>query len=119
MSFSDLANNVSFHQHVIGHIDDSILILTFRYNETVEKVLREAQESLTIWQKVLQITGGDLEISKCIFSFLGLKLEKGGRVIVKIKDFEGDIIMTNKVYNIQVDKKIFEATEADFFWRTY
>ena len=107
-----LFNKVHFHQYVIGYVDDNTFILTFRNNETAEEVLHEAQEELTIWKKLLQITGGNLELNKCVFLFFGWKLGNGYQETVEIKDSPGDIIMPNKVDNIQVAIKRREATEV-------
>ena len=65
--FNNPANNVHFYQYVTGYVDINTLLLTFRDNERAEEMLQEAQEAMTIWQKVLQITGGDLELRKCFF----------------------------------------------------
>ena len=51
----------------------------------------EAQAALTSWKKLLQITGGDLALEKCVYSFMGWKNEKGKEVLGSIRDHPGTI----------------------------
>ena len=65
-SFSDSAHLVHFLQWVVGYVDDNSLILTFRDGQNIEEVLSEAKKALSSWQKLLQLTGGDLALEKCV-----------------------------------------------------
>ena len=52
-SFEDPAQVIHFIQWVVGYVDDDPFILTFRYNQTTEDALLEAQRALTSWRKLL------------------------------------------------------------------
>ena len=78
-SFQDSAHLISFLQWVVGYVDDNSLILTFRDGESITEVLRAAHQALSSWQKLLQITGGDMALEKmCIFSH-GVASQTGQR----------------------------------------
>ena len=80
-SFEDPAQAIHFIQWVIGYVDDNSLILTFRGNQTTAEALSAAQAALTSWRKLLQITGGDLALEKCVYSYMGWEHKKGKEVL--------------------------------------
>ena len=80
-SFKDPGHLLHFLQWVVGYVDDNSLILTFRDGEPIEEVLQEAQTALASWQKLLQITGGDLALEKCVYSVMGWTHKKGKEVL--------------------------------------
>ena len=85
--YSDPTVKHIFHQHVIGYIDDNTLIFSFRRGESVATVLQEAQIALALWKKSLNITGGDLALEKCLYSYMGWVHKKGEECVGKIEDF--------------------------------
>ena len=58
-----------------------------------------AQHALTSRRKLLQLTGGDLALEKCVYSYMGWKNHKGGEILgsktelpgaIQIKENSGD-----------------------------
>ena len=78
-SFQDPARLISFLQWVVGYVDDNSLILSFREGENITEVLKKAHRALSSWQKLLQITGGDLALEKSVFSVMGWQHKKRQR----------------------------------------
>jgi hypothetical protein len=93
-------------------VDDNSLILTFRDGEPIEEVLQEAQTALASWQKLLQITGGDLALEKCVYSVMGWTHKKGKEVLGNIKEIPGHINIASKT-NENIRIKRIEAGDAE------
>ena len=72
-------------------MDDNSLNITFRQGQIPQGNLKKAHDYLSSWRKNLQITGGDLALEKCVHSFMGWILAKGGENLGKISDFPGKI----------------------------
>ena len=95
-SFTDPTGMLCFLQWIVGFVDDNSLNITFREGQTVQEALQQAQTALFSWKKLLQITGGDLALEKCVYSFMGWVLAKGGETLGSISDFPGTIEMLSK-----------------------
>ena len=101
-----------FLQWIVGFVDDNSLNIKFREGQTVQEALQQAQTALSSWKRLLQITGGDLALEKCVYSFMGWVLAKGGETLGSISDFPGTIEILSKSRDTTVIKRI-EAWEAE------
>ena len=81
-------------------MDDDSRILTFRDGKSIQEVSQEAQKVLSLWQKLLQLTGSDLALEKCVFSVMKWTRKKGKEVIGNIKEILGHIHIDSKLKKI-------------------
>jgi hypothetical protein len=61
---------VNFEQWLSSFIDDNKMLLSFKSNEKYEKMIDKCQESLQIWETLLNVTGGAVELTKCSITIL-------------------------------------------------
>ena len=73
----------------------------------------EAQAALTSWKNLLQITGGDLALEKCVYSYMGWKNEKGAEVLGSMADLPGSIQIESAEGEGSVTIKRIEAWDAE------
>ena len=57
--------------YILGFVDDNSLQMTFREGESLDAAINKGQKALTSWKRLLQITGGNLALEKCVFSYMG------------------------------------------------
>ena len=50
---------------ILSYVDDNTIVRTFENGETMEHILASLKASLLEWNELLQITGGNLSLSKC------------------------------------------------------
>ena len=55
---------------IISYIDDNSIVRHFRDSATLTEIISEMTNSIQEWQKLLQITGGDLSLGKCKISIM-------------------------------------------------
>ena len=51
--------------HIISYVDDNSIVRHFDSSETVSTMMEKIKENIGEWQKLLQLTGGDLSLDKC------------------------------------------------------
>ena len=51
--------------HIISYVDDNSIVRHFDSSETVATMMEKIKENIGEWQKLLQLTGGDLSLDKC------------------------------------------------------
>ena len=59
--------------YIISYVDDNSIVRHFKRHTTTNEMIREMQNNLCEWQKLLQITGGDLCIDKCKITIMKWK----------------------------------------------
>ena len=111
-SFEDPAQAIRFLQWVVGYVDDNSLILTFRDEQSTQEALAEAQKALASWKKFLQLTGDDLALEKCVYSYMGWKKKKGKEVLSSIKEQPGTITINDNKHTTTKIRRI-EAWDAE------
>ena len=112
-SFEDPTQLLQFVQWIVGYVDDNSLILTFRDGQSSQEAMLEAQAALTSWKNLLQITGGDLALEKCVYSYMGWKKEKGAEVLGSMADLPGSIQIESTEGEAPVTIKRIEAWDAE------
>ena len=84
------------------------------FEEPVEKILEEATKGLGVWKRLIHITGGELELSKCCFSLMTWKLHKGTEVLCTINEAPGSLLSQSEKYTgLTVDIKRQEVTTGE------
>jgi hypothetical protein len=63
-------NRIHFEQWLSSFIDDNKMLLSFNSDDTYESILDKCRESLQIWETLLNITGGAVELKKCAITIL-------------------------------------------------
>ena len=61
---------IEFEQWLSSFIDDNKMMLSFKNGETYENIIKQCQKSLQIWETLLNITGGAVELRKCFITIL-------------------------------------------------
>ena len=61
---------IDFEQWLTSFIDDNKMLLSFKNDETYENIIDKCQQSLQIWETLLNITGGAVELRKCFITIL-------------------------------------------------
>ena len=84
-----------FSQWLVGYVDDNTILATipsdiFQPNKAPD-LITMAKECIEIWQRIIHITGGELEIEKSCISIISWKEAKGNEVMCKIEDSQGEL----------------------------
>ena len=111
-SFTDPTSTLSFLQWIVGFVDDNSLNITFRDDQTIKEALKIAQAALSSWKQLLQLTGGDLALEKCVYSVMGWVQQKGREALGSVKDFPGSIAIDTNT-GTPTTIKIIEAWDAE------
>jgi hypothetical protein len=61
---------VNFEQWLSSFIDDNKMLLSFDQNDTYEMIIGACQRSLQVWETLLNLTGGAVELKKCFITIL-------------------------------------------------
>jgi hypothetical protein len=61
---------INFEQWLASFIDDNKMLLSFNRNETTQVIVETCQRSLQLWETLLNITGGAVELKKCSITLL-------------------------------------------------
>lgn len=55
---------------ILSYVDDNSLLKSFEYEESMYNILRQMKKCLLNWNTLLQYTGGDLCLEKCVISVM-------------------------------------------------
>ena len=61
----DCIHNLAYTIHIISYVDDNTLLRTFDQGITLRRMFQTSSDNFTTWNKLLQVTGGDLCLEKC------------------------------------------------------
>ena len=67
---TDSVTKEQTEMHVISYVDDNSIVRHFEQGTTVPQMMSKIKDNLGEWQKLLQLTGGDLSLDKCKVTFL-------------------------------------------------
>ena len=62
------------------------------------KLIEKAKANLELWQCLIHVTGGELELSKSCLAIMAWKEEKGKEVLCRVADAPGDLQMVSVKY---------------------
>ena len=58
---------------IVSYVDDNTLLRSFEPTDTMATIFKVLRQELSVWQQLLQITGGDLSLGKCTVSIMHWK----------------------------------------------
>ena len=61
------------------------------YQDAATTLIKAAKQCMEIWQRLVHITGGKLELDKSSFALMAWKLAAGGEKLYTIKDAPGSV----------------------------
>jgi hypothetical protein len=61
---------INFEQWLSSFIDDNKMLLSFQSSDTIDSMRETCQESLQLWETLLNLTGGADELTKCFITIL-------------------------------------------------
>ena len=61
---------VEFEQWLSSFIDDNKMLLSFKQKDTYSNIIKKCQQSLQLWETLLNLTGGAVELKKCFITVL-------------------------------------------------
>ena len=84
---------------LISYVDDNTIVAGFRDGETQDTILTTMRENLGSWRRLLQLTGGDIDVSKSKWSVMRWRYESewGVSKIENINDFPGEVGMKDNI----------------------
>ena len=95
---TDVTNIYTMMYWIISYVDDNTLVTNFRNNETNEEIIRKMTGNLRSWQRLLQITGGDIDIDKSQWCLLKWKYNEWGQPkLVSKKESRLDITLNSPI----------------------
>ena len=68
-------NAVTIVQNVISFVDDNTLMVACPPTASAELMHSRAAAALTTWQRIMDITGGAVELEKCFLSFMAFNFD--------------------------------------------
>ena len=83
MEYINPDSSRNFKQWLVGFVDDNYLLLKLNkmgYDAPAEKHIEEAKRSLEIWQRLVLVSGGELELIKISHYLMTWKLADGSKV---------------------------------------
>ena len=92
---------------LISYVDDNTIVVGFNNETTQKEILVTLENNLGSWRRLLQLTGGDIDVAKSKWCAMRWSYCKnwGTERIESSKEFEGKIGMLNKEGS--VEKKVY------------
>ena len=83
---------------MISYVDDNTIVVSFKEDEEQKTILETVSNNLASWRRLLQLTGGDIDVEKSKWSILRWKYctTWGIPTLENAKEFPGEIKMVNK-----------------------
>ena len=84
------------------------------YEDAAPTMLAAAKRCLEVWQRLVHITGGELELTKSSYALMAWKLKGGKEQLYSIEAALGSISLPSEKYNgMQVELTRNEARAAE------
>ena len=99
-------SKTALHITGFGFVDDADLIQGTHKGQSIEALLRQAQDMLTLWEEILRVTGGALDVKdKSDWTLISFKWKKGIATLrpmnpihsLSVRDHEDDIIPMKQI----------------------
>jgi hypothetical protein len=99
---------------LVSYVDDNTIVTSFQDNATQHQILQTTRKSLGSWRRLLQLTGGDIDVAKSKWSIMRWKYCKvwGIPNLETRKEFPGDVGMIDRDRG-QISKKLLGRLEPD------
>ena len=78
VTYNNPDNTRTFCQWLVGFVDDNSIMLKLEnlgYEDAAPTMLEAAKRCLEVWQRLVHITGGELELTKSSYALMALKLK--------------------------------------------
>jgi ribonuclease HI len=91
---------------MISYVDDNTIVMGFQEETSQNTILTTIRENLGSWRRLLQLTGGDIDVSKSKWCTMRWSYCKnwGSARLETAKEFPGKIGMTNIVQGNKVEQ---------------
>ena len=82
---------------LISYVDDNTIVVGFEIGDTNKKIMDTIQNNLKSWRRLLQLTGGDIDVVKSKWCIMKWKYSRdwGEETIESAKDFPGQLGLDN------------------------
>ena len=116
--FTNPDSTKKFIQWIVGYVDDNTLLTQiegdrFLPNAT-KKLIEKAKRCLEIWQCLVHITGGELELEKSCLSMISWKETKGKEQLCTIEDSPEELkIQSVKYPGLEVQMQRNEVNKGE------
>ena len=93
--------------YIISYVDDNTIVRHFSPQYSTKEILEEMKSSLQEWQKLLQLTGGDLCLEKCKVTVQKWKQEgEWGKIIWERKNKDEETINIQSIKSGSKQEKL-------------
>ena len=91
---TDTVTGETIKMWIVSYVDDNSIVKHFSRRTTVQEILEEMRKCLEEWQKLLQITGGDLSLGKCKISIMKWRYRgpRGNPEMVSKEEYPGTVV---------------------------
>ena len=95
----DVLNLHTIMYWIVSYVDDNTLVTTFEDGESDEGIMRQMTSNLKSWQRLLQLTGGDIDVDKSQWCLLQWKYDNtwGRASLVSKKSSNLEIKLTSPI----------------------
>ena len=115
--YTNLDNTYTFYQWLFGFVDDNSMMLKLEnsgYNDVAGPMTEAVKHCLEVWQRLVHLTGGELELTKSSHALIACKLKGGKEQLCNMRNASGTISLRSEKYQgMQVELKINEARAAE------
>ena len=106
-----------FFQWLVGFVDDNTILIKLErlgYDDPAATMLKEAKKCMEIWQRLVHITGGELELTKSNYAAMAWKLKDGTESLCSIKEAPGSVTLRSEKYKgMEVELHRNEVSTAE------
>jgi hypothetical protein len=87
---------------MLGYVDDNSITNNGRDGESVADITKRTQQDAKLWNDLLLVTGGALNLKKCFTQVLDYKFALNGGPVIAPADPEIKIVIKDRLYNQDV-----------------
>ena len=108
VEIDDRIFNIKVVQWILSYVDDNTILQAFSHDASITSILKEMRKCILTWNKLLQLTGGDLSLGKCKVSVLKWKQNYWGILYPEpIKHQNETITISDKSdYNTEILERL-------------
>ena len=93
LRFSNPDGTLNFFQWLIGFVDDNTILLMLKdpsfASSKIEELLEETKRCIDVWQRLVVIAGGEIEIKKSCIAIMSWVLQKGTEMMATVEEAPG------------------------------
>ena len=116
--FKSHDKTLQISQWLVGFVDNNTILFTVKdplfARENIQNLFKMADECLEVWQKLVVITGGDVELDKSALSVLAWEESGGKEKMVQRDKIEGKLtLQLSKLPGYSEDVKMRDPTHGE------